>query len=113
MRKKITLTSYRNTPIDFSVDEIESIDIVDDVTFITTKGNVAYFVKESKSRVLRMIETAKQGGFLLGERMEKEQAEHELAELHEKERSLEKALELVREKIRELVNYTNKNKGQK
>ena len=62
MRKKITLTSYRNTPIDFSVDEIESIDIVDDVTFITTKGNVAYFVKESKSRVLRMIETAKQGG---------------------------------------------------
>jgi hypothetical protein len=45
--------------------------------------------------------------------MNKEQAEHELAELHEKERSLEKALELVREKIRELVNYTNKNKGQK
>ena len=38
------------------------------------------------------------------------QAEHELAELHEKERSLEKALELVREKIRELVNYTDKNK---
>lgn len=43
--------------------------------------------------------------------MEKEQAEHELAELHEKERGLEKALELVREKIRELVNYTDKNKG--
>lgn len=41
------------------------------------------------------------------------ETEHELAELHEKERSLEKALELVREKIRELVNYTNKNKGQK
>lgn len=41
------------------------------------------------------------------------QAEHELAELHEKERSLEKALELVREKIRELINYTDKNKGQK
>lgn len=39
------------------------------------------------------------------------QAEHELAELHEKERSLEKALELVREKIRELVNYTDKNKA--
>lgn len=38
-------------------------------------------------------------------------AEHELAELHEKERSLEKALEIVREKIRELVNYTDKNKG--
>ena len=45
--------------------------------------------------------------------MSSNQAEHELAELHEKERSLEKALELVREKIRELVNYTNKNKEQK
>lgn len=45
--------------------------------------------------------------------MNKEQAEHELAELHEKERGLEKALELVREKIRELVNYTDKNKEKK
>nr|DAS37731.1 MAG TPA: MB E2F transcription factor CC-MB domain [Caudoviricetes sp.] len=43
--------------------------------------------------------------------MGKEQLERELAGLHEKERSLEKALELVREKIRELVNYTDKNKG--
>lgn len=43
--------------------------------------------------------------------MNKQQAEQELAELHEKERSLEKALELVREKIRELVNYTDKNKA--
>ena len=43
--------------------------------------------------------------------MKKEQLDRELAELHEKERSLEKALELVREKIRELVNYTDKNKG--
>lgn len=42
--------------------------------------------------------------------MNKQQAEQELAELHEKERSLEKALEIVREKIRELVNYTDKNK---
>ena len=41
------------------------------------------------------------------------QAEHELAELHEKERSLEKAMEIVREKIRELVNYMDKNKGEK
>jgi len=39
------------------------------------------------------------------------QTEHELSELYEKERSLEKALELVREKIRELINYTNKNKA--
>ena len=45
--------------------------------------------------------------------MNNKEAEQELAELHEKERSLEKALELVREKIRELVNYTNKNKGRK
>nr|DAU48989.1 MAG TPA: Flagellar and Swarming motility protein [Caudoviricetes sp.] len=59
MTKKITLTSYRNTPIDFSVDEIESVDIINDVTFITTKGRLAYSVKESKSRVLKMIETAK------------------------------------------------------
>lgn len=43
--------------------------------------------------------------------MNKQQAEHELAELHAQERSLEKALELVREKIRELINYTNKNKA--
>ena len=42
--------------------------------------------------------------------MNNKQAEQELAELHEKERSLEKALEIVREKIRELINYTNKNK---
>ena len=59
MSKKITLTSYKNTPIDFSVDEIQSVDIINDVTFITTKGRLAYSVKESKSRVLKMIETAK------------------------------------------------------
>ena len=41
------------------------------------------------------------------------ETEHELAELHAQEQSLEKALELVREKIRELVNYTDKNKEQK
>ena len=45
--------------------------------------------------------------------MDKEHAEHELAELHEKERGLEKALELVREKIRELINYAGRNKEQK
>ena len=59
-----------------------------------------------------MIETAN-NSIAFRQIMDKQQAEHELAELHEKERSLEKALELVREKIRELVNYTNKNKGQK
>ena len=45
--------------------------------------------------------------------MNKEQVEHELTELHAQERSLEKALEIVREKIRELVNYTDRNKEQK
>ena len=45
--------------------------------------------------------------------MNKQQAEQELAELHEKERSLEKALEIVREKIRELINYIDNNKEQK
>ena len=45
--------------------------------------------------------------------MNKEHAEHELAELHEKEQSLEKALEIVREKIRELINYTDRNKEQR
>lgn len=59
MTKKITLTSYRNTPIDFSIEEIESIDIVNNVTFITTKDHATYSVKESESRVLKMIETAK------------------------------------------------------
>ncbi len=59
MGKKITLTSYKNTPIDFSIGEIESVDVINDVTFITTKGRLAYPVKESKSRVLKMIETAK------------------------------------------------------
>ena len=43
--------------------------------------------------------------------MNKQQAEHELAELHAQELSLEKALEIVREKIRESINYTNKNKA--
>lgn len=53
------------------------------------------------------------GSLLRLRMMNNKQAEHELAELHEKERSLEKALELVREKIRELINYTDKNKGEK
>lgn len=59
MGKKITLTSYKNTPIDFSIGEIENVDVINDVTFIITKGRFAYPVKESKSRVLKMIETAK------------------------------------------------------
>ena len=45
MTKKITLTSYRNTPIDFSIEEIESIDIVNNVTFITTKDHATLLCK--------------------------------------------------------------------
>lgn len=59
MNKKITLTSYKNTPIDFSIEEIEIVDVINDVTFIKTKGRLAYPVKESQSRVLEMIYTAK------------------------------------------------------
>ena len=66
MSKKITLTSYKNTPIDFSIEEIESIDVINDVTFIKTKGRLAYPVKETQSQVLKMIYTAKYGGFSFG-----------------------------------------------
>lgn len=59
MNKKITLTSYKNTPIDFSIEEIEIVDVINDVTFIKTKCRLAYPVKESQSRVLKMIYTAK------------------------------------------------------
>lgn len=59
MRKKITLTSYSNRPIDFYIDEIERVDIEREVTFIFTKDKYAFPVKESKSRILKMIETAK------------------------------------------------------
>lgn len=59
MRKKITLTSYSNRPIDFYIDEIKRVDIEHEVTFIFDKENYAFPVKESKSRVLKMIETAK------------------------------------------------------
>lgn len=59
MDKKITLTSYSNNQIDFRIDEIEEIVVQNEVTFIFKKGIYAYPVKESKSRVLKMIETAK------------------------------------------------------
>lgn len=59
MGKKITLTSYNNNPIDFHIDEIEEIIVQNEVTFISKKGKYVYPVKESKSRVLKMIETAK------------------------------------------------------
>ena len=59
MGKKITLTSDTNKPIDFDIDEIERVGVEHEVTFIFTKDKYAFPVKESKSRVLKMIETAK------------------------------------------------------
>lgn len=59
MSKKITVTSITGARGKLSVDEIESVDVINDVTFIVTKGEFAYPVKESKKQVLKMIETAK------------------------------------------------------
>ena len=59
MSKKITLTSITGALCELSVDEIESVDVVSDMTSVATKGRYIFPVKESKSRVLKMIETAK------------------------------------------------------
>lgn len=59
MGKKITLTHFDNKPIEFDVDEIEHVGDVEGRTFVDTKDRCCHFVKESKSRVLKMIETAK------------------------------------------------------
>lgn len=59
MSKKITLTSCGNKPVDFRIDEIEEIIVKNEVTFIIISGRFIFPVKESKSRVLKMIETAK------------------------------------------------------
>lgn len=59
MSKKITLTSITGELGEISVDEIESVDVVNNLTFIVTKDDFAFYVKESKSRVLKMIDTAK------------------------------------------------------
>lgn len=59
MSKKITLTSITGAFCELSVDEIESVDVVNDVTFVVIKGRYIFLVKESKSRVLKMIESAK------------------------------------------------------
>ena len=59
MEKKITLTFYNNNPIDIRIDDIDEVVVQNEVTFILSRGRYAYPVKESKSRVLKMIETAK------------------------------------------------------
>lgn len=59
MGEKITLTLTTGSLSELSVDEIKSVDVVKNSTFIVKKDGFAFYVKESKSRVLKMIETAK------------------------------------------------------
>lgn len=59
MGKKITLTHFDNKPIELDVDDIELIGDIEGRAFVDTKDGYCHFVKESKSRVLKMIETAK------------------------------------------------------
>lgn len=59
MGKKITLTYHENKTVDIDIDDIEHVGDVEGRTFIDTKDRCCHFVKESKSRVLKMIETAK------------------------------------------------------
>lgn len=59
MGKKITLTSITGKLCELSIDKIKGVYVVNNVTSIAIKGRVAFPVKESKSRVLKMIETAK------------------------------------------------------
>jgi len=59
MGKKITLTYHENKTIEIDIDDIELIGDVEGRTFVDTKDRCCHFVKESKSRVLKMIETAK------------------------------------------------------
>lgn len=59
MGKKITLTYHENKTIEIDIDDIELIGDVEGRTFVDTKDRCCHFVKESKSRVLKMIEAAK------------------------------------------------------
>ena len=59
MGKKITLTYYDNKTVEIDVDDIEHVGVIEGRTFVDTKDKYCHFVKESKSRVLKMIETAK------------------------------------------------------
>lgn len=59
MGKKITLTHFDNKLIELDVDDIEVIGDIEGRTFVDTKDRCCHFVKESKIRVLKMIETAK------------------------------------------------------
>ena len=59
MGKEITLTLTNGLLSKIPVDEIESVCVINGSTFIVKKNGFACYVKESKSRVLKMIETAK------------------------------------------------------
>ena len=59
MGKKITLTYYENKTVNIDIDDIEHVGDIEGRTFIDTKDGYCHFVKESKSRVLKMIKAAK------------------------------------------------------
>ena len=59
MGKKITLTYYDNKTVEIDVNDVEFVGDLEGRTFINTKDKQCHFVKESKSRVLKMIEIAK------------------------------------------------------
>ena len=48
---------------------------------------------------------------LIGGEMDSENIELQLKELYKKEQALHLEIERVREQIREIINYTNKNKA--
>lgn len=59
MGKKITLTYHENKTVDIDIDDIEHVGDIEGLTFVDTKDRCCHFVKESKSRVLKMIQAAK------------------------------------------------------
>lgn len=59
MSKKITLTLTTGLLREIPADEIENVCVINSLTFIVKKDGFAFYVKESKSRVLKMIEAAK------------------------------------------------------
>ncbi len=48
MSKKITLTSITGELGEISVDEIESVDVVNNLTFIVTKDDFAFLCKRKQ-----------------------------------------------------------------
>jgi hypothetical protein len=49
--------------------------------------------------------------YFLGGKMDNENIEQQLRELYKQEQALYLEIERVREQIREIINYTNKNKA--